>query len=937
MNTRIFSRLLEVGPSMSVRQMRWVAAALVMALIVIAIGAPSSVQSVAHAPMFVSPPALSVTATSNTSITLTWTAPAGVTEYSIERSESMSGPFKNINFASATTFTDTAVTTQRAYVYRVRALDFSNNTTEFSDPSNMVVGTAISFEFSSLPGQTIKARHLHDVRAAVNAFRRVAHLPELALVPTDLTGQTVSAFHVQDLRNSLGEALAKLNIPDPPYTHPTLNTGANGTLVKAVHVQELQVRSTRGTSNSTGPLYPSTSKTLGGEFAPMDFLPLVAVHLSVLPDRRILFWSRDMVVNSSGQVRQKGGSSEAYLWNMANGEMLAVPNPTTNLFCSGHTFLPNGNLFVTGGHKSAHWDGAGEAHTNIFNYNTNTWTLRPSMNNGRWYPYNVTTSTGEPVVMAGSYWVNQPPPPFDLYNADAPTPPNPNMDPNNVPQSYTPGQGGGFKELASPTGNFISNYPFLHLLTNGKVFQAQTGFTGSQNDIPDQLSRLFDPATNTWSGLPSTLRSHAMGSSAMYADDTVLLVGGYGSTFAPVPDVESINLAAATPAWTIRESMRFPRVYHTATILPDGKVLVSGGVGCPGSINLQTIDRFSKIMTCSGGQVLNPELWDPQTGKWTTMNKHVDVRAYHSIAALLPDGRVLVGGGGLPGAVGETGLFGAPITDVTQDWARLFGHFSIEIFSPPYLFDANGNPAARPVITSAPTSAAYGETIFVQTSGAGLQPKVSLIRLPSVTHGTNQDQRLVNLDPVTVPGGIQVTIPNSSNKLPPGHYMLFVLNNGVPSISSIIRVQNQHLFPAATPQTFESTGGQSFEQGTSFSSSVSGQITHIRFWKAPGETGTHIGRIWANNGLLLASVFFTNETASGWQEAQLQTPLSITANTRFRVTFNVQNVSAKTLNALAGPITSGPLVAWSSFSAPFAGIFPTIPSPNNVFVDVRFR
>ena len=382
--------------------------------------------------------------------------------------------------------------------------------------------------------------------------------------------------------------------------------------------------------------------------------------------------------------------------------------------------------------------------------------------------------------------------------------------------------------------------------------------------------------------------------------------------------------------------MKFPRVYHTATLLPDGKVLVSGGVACPGSINIKTVD-FNGIPTCSDGQVLSPELWDPQTGKWTTMNKHNDVRAYHSIAALLPDGRVLIGGGGLPGAVGETGLFGAPITDVNQDWARLFGHFSIEIFSPPYLFDANGNPATRPVITSAPASATYGETVFLGTSGAGLQPKVSLVRLPSVTHGTNQDQRLISIDPVTVPGGINVTIPTSSNRLPPGHYMLFVLNNGVPSVSTIIRVQNQYLFPAAAPQTFESTG-QTFEQGTEFSSSVNGQITHLRFWKAPGEpNNNHIGRIWANNGLLLASVFFTNETASGWQEAQLQTPLSITANVKYRVTFNVQSVSAKTLNGIVSPVTSGPLVAWRSLSAPFAGIFPTIPSTNNVFVDVRFK
>ncbi len=933
MKTRVVSRLLEAGPSVFRSRVGLIPGGLLMVLIVIAISAPSRVQSVA--PMFVDPPVLTVSATTNTSITLSWSVPFGADEYAIERSESMSGPFNNINFVVGTTYVDPGLTPQKAYVYRVRALDTATNPIVSSGPSNMAVGTAISFEFTALTGQTIKARHLHDVRAAVNAFRKVAHLPELALVPTDLTGQTVSAFHVQDIRISLNEALTALNIPNPGYTDPTLNTGPNGTLVKAVHVEELQARSSRGSSNSAGPLYPNLSKANGGEFAPVQTLPLVPVHLSVLPDRRILFWSRDMLVNNSNQVKQKGGSSDAYVWNMVNGQMLPVPNDDTNLFCSGHTFLPDGNLFVTGGHRSAHFDGAGEPHTNIFNYQTNTWTRGPDMNHGRWYPYNVTLNTGEPVVMAGSYWANEPAG-HDPYDPNGTFPTSGRSMPTNViPQSYTPGPGGTLKELAAPAS--ISQYPFLHLLSNGKVFQAQTGFIGNSS-TPDRQSRLYDPVANVWTSLASTEKHHAMGSSAMFVDDTVMLVGGYGTSFAPVADVESIDLAAVSPAWTIRESMRFPRVYHTATMLPDGKVLVSGGVGCPGSINLQTVNAFNGVTTCSAGQVLSPELWDPQTGKWTTMNKHVDVRAYHSVAALLPDGRVLVGGGGLPGGVGETGINNLPITNVNQDHARLFGHFTVEIFSPPYLFDANGNPAARPVITSAPQSATYGETIFVATTGAGFQPKVSLVRLPSVTHGTNQDQRLVSIDPVTVPGGINVTIPASSSKLPPGHYMLFVLNNnGVPSVSSIIRVQNQNVFPTAVPQTFENNA-QTWEHALEFSPSVNGQITHIRFWKAPGEpSGNHVGRIWTANGLLLASVFFTNETASGWQEAQLQTPLSVSANVKYRVTYNVHSVVAKTTSGISSAITSGPLVAWRSFSATPAGSFPMAPNTNNLFIDVRFR
>jgi hypothetical protein len=123
-----------------------------------------------------------------------------------------------------------------------------------------------------------------------------------------------------------------------------------------------------------------------------------------------------------------------------------------------------------------------------------------------------------------------------------------------------------------------------------------------------------------------------------------------------------------------------------------------------------------------------------------------------------------------------------------------------------------------------------------------------------------------------------------------------------------------------------------------FSSSVNGQITHIKFWKALGEpSGNHWGRIWSANGLLLASALFTNETASGWQVAQLQTPLPINAHVRYKVTYNVHNVVAKTFSALDNPITSGPLVAWgSSFSTP-AGSFPTTGSTSNLFADVIFK
>jgi hypothetical protein len=328
-----------------------------------------------------------------------------------------------------------------------------------------------------------------------------------------------------------------------------------------------------------------------------------------------------------------------------------------------------------------------------------------------------------------------------------------------------------------------------------------------------------------------------------------------------------------------------------------------------------------------------------------------ELRAYHSVAALLPDGRVLVGGGGFPGAVGEFGVT-SRITDndirTLQYNAFAVGHANFEIFSPPYLFNANGTVATRPAITSTPPQyVANGDTFFISTSGTGSGSRVSLVRLPSVTHGFNQDQRQITIIPSLASGGLFVTVPASPNICPPGYYMLFVLNAAdVPSVAKIIRVQNTSIFPVDMPVTTASGAGLTWEQGVEFSSLVDGQITHIRFWKAPGETGAHVGHIWdAVTHAELASVQFFNETASDWQEAQLSTPLFITANRRYKVTFNVNNLGAKTFDVFTDwhpglpfrPILSWPLVAWgSSFSTP-AGIFPTTGSTSNLFADVRFK
>src|SRR5438046_1177212 len=151
-------------------------------------------------------------------------------------------------------------------------------------------------------------------------------------------------------------------------------------------------------------------------------------------------------------------------------------------------------------------------------------------------------------------------------------------------------------------------------------------------------------------------------------------------------------------------------------------------------------------------------MWDPPTERWTTMASAQAVRLYHSAALLLPDGRVLTTG----------------CDDITQ----------VALYSPPYLF-----AGARPTITSAPAAVSFGQSYFVETPDAANIAKVRWIRLGSVTHAFNMNQRINSLSFSQAPGGLNVVSPSNPNLAPPGHYLLFILNaNGVPSIAKIVQL-----------------------------------------------------------------------------------------------------------------------------------------------------
>jgi hypothetical protein len=433
----------------------------------------------------------------------------------------------------------------------------------------------------------------------------------------------------------------------------------------------------------------------------------------MLPTGKVMFWDSYAVAD------------HPQLWDPATSSVSAAAQAGFNIFCTGFAFLPNGRLFVVGGHIS---DNVGLAYTATYSPFTNSWVRLANMNAGRWYPTATTLTNGDMLVVSGMV--------------------NTSTGMNLLPQVWQTGTS-TWRNLTSAQ-LYLPYYPYMFLAPNGQVFNAG----------PSQTTRYLNTSgTGAWTVVGNSIYgTRNWGSAAMYDDGKVLIMGGMqgdfygsGSAVAPTNTAEVIDLTL--PSWLPVAPMAYPRKHHNATLLPDGKVLVTGGSsGADNTVGVSTNPAYAA------------EMWDPATNLWTTLASNTVFRGYHSAALLLPDGRIVSAGGNFEATA--------------------------EVFSPPYLFQG-----ARPTINSAPTSVGYGQTFFVGTPDATSITKVTWIRLASVTHTNNMGQRINRLTFSQATGGLNVTAPSNNNLAPPGHYMLFILNGtGVPSVAKIVRLD---LTPAA--------------------------------------------------------------------------------------------------------------------------------------------
>lgn len=485
-----------------------------------------------------------------------------------------------------------------------------------------------------------------------------------------------------------------------------------------------------GAVNQTWNLNVTPVKTLPSKWTAPVKLSTVPVAAANLPNGKVLVWSAYDRFNFGGD----NGQTYTALFDPATNKATEtlVTNTQHDMFCPGIANLPDGRIFVNGGSSSTR--------VSIYNPSTNSWTAAAQMSKGRGYQGSLTLSGGGVFTLGGS-WSGA------LGGKNG--------------ETWT--SGGGWRNNSAILASYIltgdtagiyrsDNHAWLFALGDNRVFHAG----------PSKQMHWIDTTGNGSVSAAGTRASDSdamNGNAVMYDVGKILTVGG-------APDYENkpatsnahvIDITTGTANVRKITSMSYTRAFNNSVVLPNGQVVVIGGQAMP-------------VTFSDDGAVLTAELWDPATEKFSLLAPMATPRTYHSVALLLPDGRVLSGGGGLCG-------------DCTTN------HPTIEILTPPYLLNADGSAATRPTISAAPAEAYLGTGISVSAT-AGMKA-FALLRMSSVTHSVNNEQRRVPLAfTVGTAGEYLMNIPADPGVVVPGYYMLFAMNAaGVPSVAKVVRIR----------------------------------------------------------------------------------------------------------------------------------------------------
>lgn len=473
-----------------------------------------------------------------------------------------------------------------------------------------------------------------------------------------------------------------------------------------------------------------TGASTKGVFGALVSWPIIAIHTVLLPDGRVLNYGTD----------ERGAQGAQFIYDVWNPDLgtglashLVLDNTTgTDIFCGAQSVLAgSGEVLLSGGDDTIN---------SVRNYSNNRTTIfmpkqnaldgtEQSMAFKRWYPSIIPLPNGEKLVLGGRKNRGDPATTPEVYSEvtgwrslTAAT--------SNAAFGITP----GFEHYYYPRAYKLPNDPskVFVLGVDGKLYYVDPTGGGSITQLPQA----------TLAGSPKL-------PTLMYGAGKVLSLRSNKK-------VIIADLNGSQPVITTTADISQVRFWSNATVLADGKVLVTGG---------SAVDNQLTAVA------YNAEIWNPATGKWTLGAREARPRLYHSTALLLPDGSVLVAGGGATGPV---------------------QNLNAEIYYPPYLYTAAGTAAPRPTLASAPVSVKLSDPSHQFTATVGSADKitrVALIRSGSTTHANNLEQRYQQLAFTQAGQTLTIASPRNPNYTITGYHLLFVFNDkGVPSTAKIVKI-----------------------------------------------------------------------------------------------------------------------------------------------------
>lgn len=450
---------------------------------------------------------------------------------------------------------------------------------------------------------------------------------------------------------------------------------------------------------------------VGGGWEELPGLPEVTFMHAVLlaNSSRVLYWGY-------GQR-----ADQARLWDQTTGLYTQPANQPIaiaadeNIWSGAHaqlndaagTVLVHGG-FMTGGGVTADT----ERRAFLFDPTTDTFTAASELHTGRFYPTTLTLPDGAALTLFGQDHANGAATAASL-------------------EIFTPGGAGAWSAPKDLPFNYLY-YPWTFLLPDGDLFTAG----------PQKPARRFNPADTPIVDSPARQYNQISSQRGVNMDGTAVLLPLRPPDYAPrvlvlggsAPDAqqtaEMIDLSAASAAWQALPDLKMPRDKVNSVLLPDGRVLIVGGI--------------DTLIDGGPAEIFDPD--DPASGflQGPSM-KHI--RAYHSAAILLPDASVAMGGD--------------PNGGTTPN----------ERYRPSYMFKP------RPQITGSAATLAYSAAFSVQTQVPGAIAEVVLMRPGAVTHGFNHNQRYVGCAITgTSPTAVDAMAPPDGTIAPPGYYLLFLVD-----------------------------------------------------------------------------------------------------------------------------------------------------------------